>query len=239
MSPALSCLGAGCWVLGSAPRRYIVISDRDPDWSRARQACPVREGYISAGRGFVGHGIRAEAHLIEWSRGEAHLIEPTSGKEGKEGKDVRRVASSSINVQRVLSSSSFSTLLHLPAVCACPSPRDPHSHLPRPTPPNITRPHPYVPSSLSRLTRPIHPNASHPVSDPVPSSYLLPFSSLAPLAARPRHTGTDTNTDIRQRQRMARGTAHDAAARRKTWRQGRHGTRVDVDVSGARSGCGR
>jgi hypothetical protein len=55
----------GRWVLGAGecahPVGTMVISDRDPDWSRVRQACPVRKGYISVGRGFVGHGIRAEA----------------------------------------------------------------------------------------------------------------------------------------------------------------------------------
>jgi hypothetical protein len=187
-------LAAGSWVLGSAPRRYIVISDRDPDWTRVRQACPVRKGYISVGRGFVGHGTRAEAHLIEWSRGKAHLIERRSGKEGnkgKQGKDARRVASLSVNVQRVLSSSSsFSTLqpsvhVHRSDILTRFLPVQHHPTSPARA---LTYPH-LCPVSPGPST----PMPCHPVSDPVLSSYLLPFSSLAPPAAHRhghRHTAT-------------------------------------------------
>jgi hypothetical protein len=156
----------------------------------------------------------------------------TRENKGKQGKDARRVASLSVNVQRVLSSSSFSTLqpsvhVHHSDILTRFLPVQHHPTSPARA---LTYPH------LSPVSPgPSTPIPSHPIPSPIPSSRLTSFPSLLPL--RPRHTYTDT--DIRQRQRMARGTAHDAAARRKTWRQGRHGTRVDVDVSGARSECGR
>jgi hypothetical protein len=212
----------------------MIISDRDPDWTRVRQACPVRKGYISVGRGFVGHGTRAEAHLIEGSRGKAPSDRTEIRKRGKtrenKGKTRaglrRRASMSSVSSLLPLSPPSSRLCMSIPPTCSLAS-----------SPSNTTQRHPPAPlrTLISLPSHPAHLSPSHPIPSPIPSSRLTSFPSL--LSLRPRHT--DTDTDIRQRQCMARGTAHDAAARRKTWQQGRHGTRVDVDVSGARSGRGR
>jgi hypothetical protein len=111
-------------------------------------------------------------------------------KRGKQGKTREGRTQGCVVERQCPACPLFFLFLHPPAVCACPSLRHAHSLPPRPTPPNVTRPRPYVPSSLSRLTRLIYPHAmpSRLRSRPL----VLPPSLLFSRSARGTQTRTQT-----------------------------------------------